>query len=209
MQDKALVFYQQYLQLNEKSQKIFSRLVNKLLNVNFLTQQKENELEDYYFITNHLELFKAYFSFMDCELIFDINNRVIALYNNQDSNRLNLNLNQSIILLILRLLYNEKSEEISIIDKLTITLKDIHEMFLSTGLKDRRISKTELKSILSLFKRFNLLDFIDKNVEEDNTRLILYPTLLYAIKLDNISKIYDKLLSYRKQGEDSEETSAY
>jgi len=198
-------FFHKYSKFKEKDKVNFSRLTNKLLSVNFVTNQKESDIEDYYFITANLDLFKAYFSLMDYEINHYSNNRVIMVNNKMNYNRLNLKLSESIVLLILRLLYDEKMREVSLIDKVIITLENIHQMFLTTGLKDRRLSKTELKQILSVFKRFNLIDMIDYDYNQDDTRLVIYPTILYAVNIENINEVYKKLASYKKEGDGLEE----
>lgn len=205
---QVLQFYNYYIELHEKERLNFSRIVNKLLQVNYLTNQKESDIKDYYFITSHIDLFKSYFLFMDCELLFDMTNRLISLLNTQGSNRLNIKLNESIVLLIIRLLYDEKMREVSLINQVIIHLEEIHDKYLSIGLNDRRISKTELKQILALFSRYNLLTILDHNFNDDRSRLILYPSLLYAVHINDINEVYDKLLSYQKEGANCEKISS-
>ncbi|MDF2699191.1 MAG: hypothetical protein K0Q49_747 [Haloplasmataceae bacterium] len=208
MSDLILDFSQKYLKLKERDKKNFSRIANKLLSVNFITNQKETDLEDYYFIVGNLDLFKSYLSLMDFELNHYQADKVIMLSNNESYNHFNLKLNESIVLLILRLIYDEKMREVSLTDKIIINLDAIHDKFLSTGLKDRRISKTELRQILSVFKRYNLIELIDTDLGDDESRLILYPSILYAVYIENINEVYKKLSTYRKGGESNEETSS-
>lgn len=198
-------FFHKYSKLKEKDKLNFARITNKLLNVNFITNQKESDVGDYYFTTGNLDLFKAYFSLMDHEIYHYTVNRVIMVSNINNYNRLNLKLNESIILLILRLLYDEKIREVSLIDKVIITLENIHDMFLTTGLKDRRLCKTELKQILALFKRYNLIEVIDYDYNNDESRLVIYPSILYAVNIEDIKSVYDKLSSYKKRGGNIEE----
>jgi len=193
--------------LHEKDKITFSRVVNKLLQVNYLTNQKDNDTKDYYFITSHFDLFKSYFTYMECELLFDMRNRLIVLRHTQGSNRLNLRLNESIVLLILRLIYDEKMREVSLVNQIRIQLHELHDKYLATGLQDRRISKTELRQILSLFSRYNLLDVLDNNYNDDSSRIILYPSILYAVHIEDINRVYEKLLTYQKEGADCEEIS--
>ncbi|QVK18884.1 DUF4194 domain-containing protein [Mycoplasmatota bacterium] len=205
---QVLCFYNNYIGLHEKDKTNFSRIVNKLLYVNYLTNQKESDINDYYFITSHFDLFKLYFMLMECELLFDTTNRLISLFNKQGRNRLNLKLNESIVLLILRLLYDEKMREVSLMNQVIIHLEEIHDKYLSIGLQDRRISKTELKQILGLFSRYNLLNILDHQIKDDSSRIMLYPSLLYAVHIKDINEIFDKLTSYQKVGAICEEISS-
>src|SRR5690554_6236011 len=99
------------MKLSKKDQNEFKRIVAKLLKVNFITNQKDSDINDYYYITNNFAVLKAYFTFMDCELIIDTSLNIIALYNKLENNNLRLKLNESIILLILRLIYEEKKQD--------------------------------------------------------------------------------------------------
>lgn len=199
-------FCNQYLNLNEKERNLFSKLVNKLLSLNFILCLREADIEDYYFITGHLTLFQAYFYLMNNELIYDTTNKVVVLQNKENYNRLNLKLNESIVLLILRLLYDELMRDISLNDKIIIRLEDIHDKLFASGLKERRICKTELRQILALFKRYNLVDILDYDFNDDLSRICLYPSILYAVSTEDINKVCNKLNSYNRGCETNEET---
>lgn len=181
MEKMVQTFYQEMLKLNDKEIKEFIRIVNKLIKVNYLTQEKQSDIDDYHFIENHLELFNAYFFFMDCKLILDSNLACIALCNNSETNNLRLRLNESIVLLILRLYYEERRK--------TIGYNEFLQRFNQLG---RKINKYELRKILALFKRYHLLDYDDKQI-------ILYKTLLLAVNIDDINQIYNKLITYQKR----------
>ena len=195
MNGQALKFYQEIIKLSNKDKEEFIKIVNKLLRVNYIAAKKD--IRDYNFISQNYEALKAYFVFMDCGLVIDNNLQVIVLYNKR-SNNFNLRINESIILLILRLLYEEKKKELNLTNEIIITLNDIHEHFMQTGLRNRRISNTEMRQILNLFCRFNLIDVLDRNYRNDNSRVILYPTLLYAVNINDINQLYDILSTYNK-----------
>lgn len=180
MNKKALIFYQEILKMNDKEKKEFTRIVNKLLKVNYLTKEKSSDKEDYRFIENHFALFNAYFFFMDCELIIVSDLDCIALYNKTETNNLRLRLNESIVLLILRLFYEERRKSIS--------YNEFLQRFHQTG---REIKKYELNKILLLFKRYNLIDFDDKQIT-------LFKTIEFAVNIDDINQIYEKLTTYQK-----------
>ena len=201
MNGLALTFYQKLIQLSVKDQVNFKRIVNKLLRVNYLTSQKQSDANDYFFITTNYELLKTFFMLMDCELILDLKFSVIALYNKQDTNYLNLRLNETIILLILRVYYEEKVKATT---KVTISIAEVYEKLASTGLKERRINKTELQKILSLFSHYNLIEVINKSRFTEKTQIILYPSLLYVVNYEDINKIYDQLYTYQKSGDNHE-----
>ena len=69
----------------------------------------------------------------------DINEEygVCQLTNPQNYNRINLKLFESVILLILRILMDEKKRELSLSGDVIIEIGDIQEKFSSTKIRDK------------------------------------------------------------------------
>ena len=196
---------EKFKNLNTKQQEDFTRITNKLLSIGFLTKKKDDNKKDYYFVENHKDVFINYFQVAGWELEIDDNYGVIHLVNMYDQNRYHFKLYESIILLIIRLLYYEKMQELSLADNVVITIDDIHQRFNALKLRDKPIDKTTLRSAISIFKKFNLIEVIDSDVSMGDCRLIIYPTILLAVKVDEIRKVYDKLDSYRNGGVNDDE----
>jgi len=147
---------------------------------------------DYYFIIKHLSMYKAYFSLLSYDLDFYETDKVIALTNRNGANRMHLKKIETIILLILRLLYQKKlADDLS--DLLSVKLEDIHFELERIGTYSKRITKTDLSSALRLFKRHNIIDFKTPRFDDDDMRIILYPTLLHVARYHKIHAIYEKI----------------
>ncbi|WP_308698772.1 DUF4194 domain-containing protein, partial [uncultured Thomasclavelia sp.] len=113
--------------------------------------------------------------------------------------------NESLVLLLLRRCYYQKMQEISLLDNITITLEELHDAISETGIVDRRLNKGELKEIFRVLKRYNIID-LSSNSLEDNTIIIIYPTILYVLPIERIEEIDNILDDYQKRGEMIEET---
>lgn len=200
------MFIDRYDELNTTQKSDFSRIANKLLSICFLTKKKEDNKKDYYFIQTHKNLFSEYFMFINWELEIDEEFGVIHLNNQQDTNRRNFKLNESIILLILRILFQEKMQELSLANQVVIRIEEIQNRYNALKIRDKNLDKTTLRSTIRLFKNFNIVDPLDSDYALGDTRLIIYPTILLAVKVDDITKVYDKLSSYKKRGESDEDT---
>jgi hypothetical protein len=200
-------FYEAFNKMKVKERDEFEKIANKLLSVCFITSKKESDRSDYYFIERFKPVFMSYFALIGWEVMVNARYGVVSLVNNENYNRFNLKLHESILLLILRLLFDEKMREVSESDQIVVTLEDIHEKYLALNLRDRIMNKTDLRAILSLFKRFNLLELIDKDLSRDDSRLFIYPSILFAVQIENISQIHDKIQTYQGgvSDEDSEE----
>lgn len=199
------MFEELYNALNTTQKNEFSRIANKLLSISFLTKKKEDNKKDYYFIQNHKELFSIFFEFINWELEIDDEFGVIHLFNRDNINRMNIKLNDSIILLILRLLFHEKMQELNLSNNVIIRIAEIHERYKALNIRDKTIDKTALKNALQLFKRYNIIDPIDGDYVLGDSRLIIYPTVLLAVKVDEINKVYEKIDTFRKGGDEDED----
>ena len=62
----------------------------------------------------------------------------MQLTNALNTNRQNLKLYETVILLILRILFDEKKRELSVSDEVIVNLGDIQDKFLSLKIRDRQ-----------------------------------------------------------------------
>lgn len=197
--------YEKYRDLNSKQKEDFARIANKLLSVGFLTKKKEDNKKDYYFVENHRDVFENYFKIGGWELEIDDTNGVFHLINSLNMNRHRFKLNESIILLILRLIYHEKMQQLSLAENVVATVDEIHERYGALKLQNRPIDKKTLKEAISLYKRFNLVEALDNDITQGYARIVIYPTILFAVKVDDIRKVYDKVKGYQAGEEDEDE----
>lgn len=201
----SVITTERYNNLNQRDKDEFARITNKLLSIGFLTRKKEENKKDYYFVENHKDIFVNYFKISGWELEFDDTYGVIHLVNTYDQNRYQFKLYESIILLILRVLFYEKMMELSLADNVMVTIDELQQRFAALKLRDKPLDKSTLKAALMLFKKSNIIDPIDGDLTLGDSRIIIYPTILLAIKVEDIRRVYEKLDTYRKGGVTDEE----
>ena len=119
--------------------------------------------------------------------------------------KLNLKLYESIILLILRILYDEKKRELSISDEVIVNLGDIQDKYLSLQIRNKMIDKTTMRNALSVFRRFQLIEILDRDLANEESRILIYDSILMAVQIDDIKKAYEKVEIYRKGRQTDEE----
>jgi len=185
----------------------FRRIANKLLSNCFLCKKKEDTKKDYYFVENHKAVFINYFKYIGWELEINETYGVAHLINTYNSNRYQLKLYESIILLILRILYYEKMQEISLADNVCVDVASIQDRFMALKIREKLIDKGTLKTTLRLFKRFNLIEILDSDLTREDCRILIYPSILLAVRVEDIKKVYEKLDTYKRGGEDLEEAN--
>ena len=184
----------------------FVRICNRLLGSCFVCKRNETSRRDYYFITQHREKFSQYLSVLGYRLEINEEYGVVQLTNPQNYNRYNMKLFESIILLILRILYDEKKRELSVSDEVIINMGDIHEKFLTLKIRDKMMDKTTLRNAISTMRRFQLVEVLDKELSNQDSRLIIYDSILMAVRVEDIRQAYEKLENYKKGGKINEET---
>lgn len=186
----------------------FVRICNKLLSTCFLCKSNITSRSDYYFVLKHKPEIAEYLSVLGYRLEVNEEYGVIQLTNPQNYNRLNLKLYESVILLILRVLFDEKKRELSAADEVIVNLGDIHEKFLSLKIRDKLIDKTTMRNALSLFRRFQLIEILDKNLENEDARILIFDSILMAVRVEDIKQAYEKLEIYRKGVKSDEDIEA-
>lgn len=195
----------------QRDKEQFVRICNKLLSTCFLCKGNITSRSDYYFVLKHKPEITEYLSVLGYRLEINEEYGVVQLTNPQNYNRLNLKLYESVILLILRVLFDEKKRELSAADEVIVNLGDIHEKFLSLKIRDKLIDKTTMRNALSLFRRFQLIEILDKNLENEDSRILIFDSILMAVRVEDIKQAYGKLEIYRKgarSDEDIEESEA-
>ena len=194
--------------LLQKDKDEFKRICNRLLSSCFLCKRNQNSRSDYYFVLKYRDKFRDYLDVLGFRLEINEDYGVIQLTNPQNYNRLNLKLYESIILLILRILYDEKKREFSVSDEVIINLGDIQDRYLSLKIREKMIDKTTMRNAMSLFRRFQLVETLDKDLTNEESRILIYDSILMAVRVEDIRQAQEKLELYRKGKGTNEETDA-
>jgi hypothetical protein len=204
-QSVGLTFFNQFQKLTETEKEKFSRICNKILDKNFLIRQKESDKEDYFFAVGHLTLFQNYFMLMDYMVTHYEADQIVALSTEANRNRTRLRRNDTIMLLVLRLLYQKKSKEATQLNQILVSVKDIQEELDRTSLFKGKIPKTELQTTMRMLKSYSLIDFQSSNLINDDTRVEIYPSLLRVVNIDDMTKLEAQLSAYSNGGDDDED----
>jgi hypothetical protein len=186
---------------------IKEEIANYLLNNCFLMGTVDTTREKYYYVINHEESFRQIFLPIGYTLVVHRNLRVIQLINNHGSGRVILKKYESIILLILRLLYVEKRESLSTSeDRVLATVEEIKNEYEKLNLP-RKFDRVLLEESLRNIKRYNLLKVEDRLSDMD-AKIRIYPSVMLAMPDANINKAYEetaKLLAQYENSEDGDE----
>lgn len=171
----------------------FRIAANKLLNQCFLLKKKEDTKKEYIFVRQNRELFVPYFELLGYELKINEDQGVIALVNQFGTGRLLLGKYESIFLLILRLLYVEKRKELATFsEEVTVLMEEIREKYALLKVKTKpMLDKGMERQMISLFRRYNLVQNLDSDVNQADARIIIYPSVIMAVPVENINEYFE------------------
>lgn len=191
-----------YERLTNVQKATFKDIANKLLASTFLARDKKDNKDNYYFVVSYKEVFDEFFAILGYEVKLDQGVGSIMLKSDQNTGFLKLRRDETIILFILRILYHERLKETSLNENVVITVLDIHEKYNFLEIK-KRINKTDLVSALRLFRRFNLIETIG-DITMSNTKVVIMPTILYAINTEEITEVYNTVSRIVSEAGDEE-----
>lgn len=187
-------------------------LANYLLNHCFLIGTLESTKEKYYLLLNNEEEMQTIFRPLGYTILFNKTLRVAQLINQHELGRVELRKYESILLLILRLLYVEKRESLRANECMVVaTVEEIEQEYDKLNLP-KKLDRHMLEDALRVFRRYNLALPIDR-MESDTSQVQILPSVMLAMPEKEISLAYEKtreqLLQYQKvKGAQREEDGA-
>lgn len=195
----------QYQLLTQREREEFARILNRLLVTTFLVKMQEASRRDYYFVERNEAVIAGFLGLMGWDLIVDRSYGVVQAVNRQGGSRLSLRMMESILLLLLRLLYEERRKELTITDAVVCQVEDLHHKALTLRIRERGvIEKKYLRDGFALFRRFSLAELIDDDLSDPACRFKLFPSILFAVRVEGLPELLNRLEGYSKGGEADE-----
>ena len=125
-----------------------------------------------------------------------------ALYNRSGSNRYRLNKVESYFLLVLRLIYAEAAEKLTLRRDVTCSVRDLLEKLSMFNLLEKKLSDKSLSEGLSTLREFNLIDRVEGEWSEPETQLVIYPSVLLAVNEEQIRQLYEASRQWKSAREE-------
>lgn len=188
----------------------FRIAANKLLNQCFLLRKREDTKKEYIFVRQNRELFLPFFDLLGYDLKINEDQGVIGIVNQFGTGRLSLGKYESVFLLILRVLYVEKRKELGTFsEEVTVLMEEIREKYVMLKIKAKPLlDKGAERHMISLFRKFNLIQNLDGDVSQPDARIIIYPSIIMAVDVEDINEYYamteQKLREYAGGSADGE-----
>ncbi len=204
------MWWDDWEQLGDKEREQFARVANLLWQKTFLLRdetdpQGRNMLinRDYRFLERHYRLFADYFRVSGWEIQLDSHLGVAALYNRLGYNHRRLDKLVTYFLYVLRLIYEEQQEKLSLRKEVTTTVGEVVEKMFHLGLMDRKPPEKQLREGLGALRNFNIIARVGGPWGSPETRLIIYPSIVMLVTNEKITELYG-LLKQEPEEEDDE-----
>lgn len=204
------MFEEAFEKLILTEQEAFRRIVNWLLAHTYLLQGTyafEDNMNrtnpDYLFVERNFELFQDYLEYAGFHLERDSNYGVIFLSSSYEFNRVKLDKATTLMLYVLRLIYEEEREKLSLSRDIFTTTGDLVHKMLSLGVIKRKPANLTLRDSLRTLNRFRIVEKVDGPWENADTRLLILPTILFIVTNERISNMY-QLIDEEETGEHEE-----
>ena len=178
-------------------------LANYLLNHCFVIGNLDATREKYYLIANNEEELQAVFRPLGYSVVINRTLRVAQLVNLREWGRVEFQKYETILLLILRLLYVEKRETLSVSEQLVlVTVEEVEAEYNKLNLA-RKLDRRTLEAALRTFRKYNLAIALDR-LESGSARIQILSSVMLALPEQAITKAYaqtrERLMQYERTG---------
>lgn len=188
----------------------FKSTANKLLNECYILKKNKDTVSEYNFILNYRDYFVSLFDILGYELIIQEDQGVIGINNPAGTGRIHLRKIESMLLLILRLLYIEERKKVTQTSDVVVLVDQVYDKYNMLKMQNK-LDKITLRNSMGLFRRYHLIQNLDTDMSNPDTRVIIYPSILFAVANTSLEEMYevakDKLEKYSKGGEDHADSS--
>ena len=186
-------FNELYCLLTESEKTMMKNVTIKLLKVNFLLRITNKEM--YSFIINHKELLSLFFEYMNFDFNIREDKELVYIKSNDDTLISNITKNETLALLVLRLIYQKKIDEVSLADEVETTVAELQNQLFSFNFDSQnndRVKRSTLREMLQIFKQHNIIYYKD-DLALDDTVITIYPSIEVAMDFKEINEILTRI----------------
>lgn len=201
------MFEEKFEKLSLTEQESFRRIINWLLAHTYLLQgnyvfddSMKRTNPDYLFVERQFDLFQDYLEYSGFHLERDSNYGVIFISSAYEYNRVKFDKATTLMLYVLRLIYEEEREKLSLSRDVFTSTGDLVHKMISLGVIKKKPSNLVLRDSLRMLNRFRVIEKPDGSWEAADTKLLILPTILFIVTNERISNMY-KLID-EEQGKD-------
>lgn len=199
--------------LPEKSQRDLPRVINRLLGQAFLYQDKDDDKDDYYFIHRHRAACETALELTGFQLLHDDYHRIFQAISEYSYCRARYKLDETLMILVLRKLYEEHTERLSLAQDPVVTIGEVREEYRTITGKERDLGVGQYETLLRHLRTIGLIETLDGrsiDVRDSDARLRLRGSVRMILPIQTGEELEAWIRKYRVTNEEetTEETAA-
>lgn len=194
--------------LPEKSQRDLPRVINRILGQVFLYQDKDEDKDDYYFIHRHRDACEAVLELAGYNLLHDDYHRIFQTVSEYSYCRARYKLDETLMIVVLRKLYEERIERLSLAQDPVVTIGEVREEYRTITGKERDLGITQYENLLRRLRTMGLIDTLDGrtiDVRDTDARLRLRGSVRLILPIQTTDELDAWIRKYRSPAEEETE----
>ncbi len=205
------MFEEKFNELSYSEKNQFGSIVNRLLLKGFIVRDifdnKEKIVKispDYRFIEKRYDLINDYLSFSNWRIEIDKILGVVTLFNDNDENRIKLDRETSLVLFVLRQIYENERNQTSISgESIYITTPILIRTMLEHGIlmPGKKLTGRNIAKSLRFLAQHNIISKVSGNYDEGNVAFYIMPSIVYALDNEKIAAMSQALDNLNKKDE--------
>lgn len=191
----------------EKSRRDVPRIVNRLLGQTFLYQDVDSDKDDYYFVNRHRAVFEGLLELTGFNLLHDDYHRIFQVVSEYGYSRARFKLDESLMIVVLRKLYEEKIEHLSLANDPVVTIGEVREEYRTITGRERDLGMSQYEMLLRRLRTLGLVETIDGrniDVRDGEARLRLRGSVKLILPIQSADEMEAWLRKYRAGGNEEE-----
>jgi hypothetical protein len=196
------------ISLPEKSQRDLPRVINRILGQVFLYQDKDEDKDDYYFIHRHRVACETALELAGYNLLHDDYHRIFQAVSEYSYCRARYKLDETLMVVVLRKLYEERTERLSLAQDPVVTIGEVREEYRTVTGKERDLGIIQYENLLRRLRTMGLIDTLDGrtiDVRDAEARLRLRGSVRLILPIQTVDEFDAWIRKYRVS--DEEETN--
>lgn len=193
------MFIEKYAQLSNKDKELFAKVCNLLLSETFVIRydykggNTDSRNQDYIFLSQNFEVVSEYLELSGWRLYKDDVNGIIYVENEIGTNKLSLTADQTHILLILRLIYDEHANVNVYSGVMTKVEEVLHQLVDVFHFFDKKPNMTEFKRSMKIFDDYNIIKIINGNYAEVDCDFVILPTIKIVVPAERMEMVANEV----------------
>jgi hypothetical protein len=193
--------------LPEKARRDIPRVMNRLVGQTFLYQDSETDKDDYYFVHRHRPIFTALLALAGFTLLHDDYHRIFQVVSDFSYCHQRFKLDESLMIVVLRKLYEEQVEQLSLAADPVVTIGEVREEYRTITGKERDLGVGQYEAILSRLRRLGLIEPLDGrslDARDSEARLRLRGSVKMILPVQTAEEMEAWLRKYRATEEEND-----